>query len=77
MVDLCLKFLQTRGSVPLYWSQRPTLKYKPTPIIDSDVDQVIAGPLLCSLVPRPSVPPVLDDLQYARTEREDLWNLIT
>jgi len=32
-------FVQTRGSVPLYWSQRPTLKYKPTPIIDSDVDQ--------------------------------------
>ena len=22
---------QTRGSIPLHWSQRPTLKYKPTP----------------------------------------------
>ena len=33
-------FLQTRGSVPLYWSQRPTLKYKPTPLIDSTMDHV-------------------------------------
>ncbi|XP_072024166.1 LOW QUALITY PROTEIN: phosphatidylinositol-3-phosphatase SAC1-B-like [Amphiura filiformis] len=24
-------FIQTRGSIPLYWSQRPNLKYKPTP----------------------------------------------
>lgn len=26
-------FVQTRGSIPFYWSQRPNLKYKPKPII--------------------------------------------
>uniref|UniRef100_A0A665VGI4 Phosphatidylinositide phosphatase SAC1-A n=1 Tax=Echeneis naucrates TaxID=173247 RepID=A0A665VGI4_ECHNA len=26
-------FVQTRGSMPFYWSQRPNLKYKPKPII--------------------------------------------
>ncbi|XP_041454535.1 phosphatidylinositol-3-phosphatase SAC1-B-like [Lytechinus variegatus] len=26
-------FVQTRGSIPLFWSQRPNLKYKPTPQI--------------------------------------------
>ena len=34
-----LCYLQTRGSIPLYWSQRPTLKYKPTPCIDSSSKQ--------------------------------------
>ncbi|XDA86661.1 hypothetical protein R6Z07F_016398 [Ovis aries] len=27
-------FVQTRGSIPLYWSQRPNLKYKPLPLIN-------------------------------------------
>ncbi|XP_014666143.1 PREDICTED: phosphatidylinositide phosphatase SAC1-like [Priapulus caudatus] len=27
-------FVQTRGSIPLYWSQRPNLRYKPTPVLD-------------------------------------------
>uniref|UniRef100_A0A8D1NE17 Phosphatidylinositol-3-phosphatase SAC1 n=1 Tax=Sus scrofa TaxID=9823 RepID=A0A8D1NE17_PIG len=27
-------FVQTRGSIPLYWSQRPNLKYKPRPLIN-------------------------------------------
>ncbi|XP_070575933.1 phosphatidylinositol-3-phosphatase SAC1-like [Ptychodera flava] len=26
-------FVQTRGSVPMFWSQRPNLKYKPTPLL--------------------------------------------
>ena len=26
-------FVQTRGSVPMFWSQRPNLKYKPDPIM--------------------------------------------
>ncbi|KAL5021530.1 hypothetical protein ScPMuIL_000685 [Solemya velum] len=26
-------FVQTRGSIPLFWSQRPDLKYKPRPVI--------------------------------------------
>ncbi|KAL3860478.1 hypothetical protein ACJMK2_010600 [Sinanodonta woodiana] len=28
-------FVQTRGSIPLFWSQRPNLKYKPKPQIHS------------------------------------------
>lgn len=31
---------QTRGSIPLQWSQRPTLKYKPAPVILDGVNQV-------------------------------------
>ncbi|VFV17217.1 phosphatidylinositide phosphatase [Lynx pardinus] len=27
-------FVQTRGSIPLFWSQRPNLKYKPLPLIN-------------------------------------------
>jgi hypothetical protein len=27
-------FVQTRGSIPLHWSQRPSLKYKPKPQLD-------------------------------------------
>ena len=32
--------LQTRGSIPLFWSQRPNLKYKPTPVLNSGADHV-------------------------------------
>ena len=32
--------MQTRGSIPLYWSQRPTLKYKPRPKIAKGVNHV-------------------------------------
>lgn len=28
-------FVQTRGSIPMVWSQRPNLKYKPTPQIST------------------------------------------
>ncbi|XP_073234289.1 phosphatidylinositol-3-phosphatase SAC1-like isoform X1 [Porites lutea] len=31
-------FVQTRGSIPLFWSQRPNLKYKPTPVLNSGAD---------------------------------------
>ncbi|KAG1689918.1 Phosphatidylinositide phosphatase SAC1-B [Nymphon striatum] len=33
-------FVQTRGSIPLFWSQRPNLKYKPQPVLDSSVDHM-------------------------------------
>jgi hypothetical protein len=32
-------FVQTRGSIPLQWSQRPTLRYKPAPVILDGVNQ--------------------------------------
>jgi len=31
--DVC-SFVQTRGSIPLYWQQRPNLKYKPPPTLE-------------------------------------------
>eukprot|EP00112_Aurelia_sp_Birch-Aquarium-sp1_P022960 Seg666.6 transcript_id=Seg666.6/GoldUCD/mRNA.D3Y31 product="Phosphatidylinositide phosphatase SAC1-B" protein_id=Seg666.6/GoldUCD/D3Y31 len=31
-------YVQTRGSIPLYWSQRPCLKYKPTPKLAAHLD---------------------------------------
>lgn len=33
--NLC-SFVQTRGSIPLHWSQRPNLKYKPKPELTED-----------------------------------------
>ncbi|XP_057291049.1 phosphatidylinositol-3-phosphatase SAC1-like [Hydractinia symbiolongicarpus] len=35
-------YVQTRGSIPLYWSQFPTIKYKPIPAIASDKDHIAA-----------------------------------
>lgn len=35
-------FVQTRGSVPLYWSQFPDLSYKPRPIISAALDHLDA-----------------------------------
>ncbi|XP_065827601.1 phosphatidylinositol-3-phosphatase SAC1-like [Oscarella lobularis] len=32
-------FVQVRGSIPLVWSQKPNLSYKPKPLIADDVDQ--------------------------------------
>ena len=31
--------LQTRGSIPLVWSQYPNLKYKPNPRVKQDENQ--------------------------------------
>ncbi|XP_031560293.1 phosphatidylinositide phosphatase SAC1-like [Actinia tenebrosa] len=31
-------FVQIRGSIPLYWSQRPNIKYKPKPVINNNAD---------------------------------------
>ncbi|EDO36706.1 predicted protein [Nematostella vectensis] len=31
-------FVQIRGSIPLYWTQRPNLKYKPKPQVNSSAD---------------------------------------
>ncbi|GAA6081097.1 phosphatidylinositol-3-phosphatase SAC1-A, partial [Tachysurus ichikawai] len=33
-------FVQTRGSMPFFWSQRPNLKYKPKPLISSSTNHV-------------------------------------
>ncbi|NP_001086149.1 phosphatidylinositol-3-phosphatase SAC1 isoform 1 [Xenopus laevis] len=33
-------FVQTRGSIPFYWSQRPNLKYKPKPQISKAVNHM-------------------------------------
>lgn len=35
-------FLQTRGSIPLYWSQRPNLRWQPDPTMKPADDQVKA-----------------------------------
>ena len=45
---ICFYFIQIRGSIPLYWSQRPTLQYKPRPQLHqadhvSFQDSVLAG----------------------------------
>ncbi|KAJ8385686.1 hypothetical protein AAFF_G00183990 [Aldrovandia affinis] len=33
-------FVQTRGSIPFHWSQRPNLKYKPTPLISKTINHL-------------------------------------
>nr|A1L244.1 RecName: Full=Phosphatidylinositol-3-phosphatase SAC1-B; AltName: Full=Phosphatidylinositol-4-phosphate phosphatase; AltName: Full=Suppressor of actin mutations 1-like protein B [Danio rerio]AAI29345.1 Zgc:158642 [Danio rerio]AAI65691.1 Zgc:158642 protein [Danio rerio] len=33
-------FIQTRGSIPFYWSQRPNLKYKPKPQISKSINHL-------------------------------------
>ncbi|XP_076009906.1 phosphatidylinositol-3-phosphatase SAC1-B [Genypterus blacodes] len=33
-------FVQTRGSIPFYWSQRPNLKYKPKPLISKTINHM-------------------------------------
>uniref|UniRef100_A0A673I7E0 Phosphatidylinositide phosphatase SAC1-B-like n=1 Tax=Sinocyclocheilus rhinocerous TaxID=307959 RepID=A0A673I7E0_9TELE len=33
-------FVQTRGSMPFFWSQRPNLKYKPKPQISTDTNHM-------------------------------------
>ncbi|XP_012516900.1 PREDICTED: phosphatidylinositide phosphatase SAC1 [Propithecus coquereli] len=36
-------FVQTRGSIPVFWSQRPNLKYKPLPQINKVANHVSRG----------------------------------
>lgn len=36
-------FVQTRGSIPLFWTQSPNLKYKPKPTIDDIKDHLAAA----------------------------------
>lgn len=36
----CSAFTQTRGSIPLFWSQRPNLRYKPTPLLNPTQNHV-------------------------------------
>lgn len=38
--SLLMVCLQTRGSIPFYWSQRPNLRYKPKPQISKTVNHV-------------------------------------
>ena len=40
LLFLVIFFPQTRGSIPLYWSQRPNLIHKPTPILNQTADHV-------------------------------------
>ncbi|KAK2725367.1 phosphatidylinositol-3-phosphatase SAC1-like [Artemia franciscana] len=35
-------FVQTRGSIPLFWNQLPNLKYKPSVVIDSFKEHILA-----------------------------------
>uniref|UniRef100_A0A8C2FDK8 SAC1 like phosphatidylinositide phosphatase a n=1 Tax=Cyprinus carpio TaxID=7962 RepID=A0A8C2FDK8_CYPCA len=35
-----VSFVQTRGSMPFFWSQRPNLKYKPKPQISTDTNHM-------------------------------------
>uniref|UniRef100_A0A6M2DXH7 Phosphatidylinositol-3-phosphatase SAC1 n=1 Tax=Xenopsylla cheopis TaxID=163159 RepID=A0A6M2DXH7_XENCH len=35
-------FVQTRGSIPLFWNQYPNLKYKPSPDLQTGLDNVSA-----------------------------------
>ena len=37
-----MSFVQTRGSIPLFWRQTPNLKYKPIPDLDPAKDHLIA-----------------------------------
>lgn len=41
-VDECISFVQTRGSIPLFWQQRPTIKYKPFPTLEYGKDHQTA-----------------------------------
>ncbi|XP_013388681.1 phosphatidylinositide phosphatase SAC1 [Lingula anatina] len=34
-------FVQTRGSIPMFWSQRPNLKYKPDPVLSTKENQLL------------------------------------
>ena len=36
-------FSQTRGSIPIYWSQIPTLKYKPNPCLSKNTMDQASG----------------------------------
>ena len=70
----CLSFLQTRGSIPVFWSQ-PGLKYRPPPRIDRSTEENrvafakhfreqldLYGPVTCiSLVDRSGREKVLSD----------------
>ncbi|XP_035893453.1 phosphatidylinositol-3-phosphatase SAC1 [Anopheles stephensi] len=40
--DDCVSFVQTRGSIPLFWSQTPNLQYKPRPQLATRMDHMHA-----------------------------------
>lgn len=42
-LDNRVSFVQTRGSIPLYWTQYPNLKYKPKPTIDLTREHMLAA----------------------------------
>lgn len=41
--DFHLAYVQTRGSIPLFWSQTPTLRYKPPVVMNSSEDHELAA----------------------------------
>uniref|UniRef100_A0A182STW7 Phosphatidylinositol-3-phosphatase SAC1 n=1 Tax=Anopheles maculatus TaxID=74869 RepID=A0A182STW7_9DIPT len=40
--DDCVSFVQTRGSIPLFWNQTPNLQYKPRPQLATRQDHMLA-----------------------------------
>ncbi|VDD92033.1 unnamed protein product [Enterobius vermicularis] len=42
IIQYLTSFLQTRGSIPLYWSQKPNLRWQPDPFMKPADDQVKA-----------------------------------
>jgi hypothetical protein len=38
--DLRCSFVQVRGSIPIIWTQKPNLKYKPSIHIDETINHV-------------------------------------
>ena len=39
-LDLQFSYLIVRGSIPIFWSQKPNLKYKPSIVLDENKNQV-------------------------------------
>jgi hypothetical protein len=36
-------FVETRGSIPLFWSQKANLKYKPLPVLGADDNESVSS----------------------------------
>ncbi|XP_049547640.1 phosphatidylinositol-3-phosphatase SAC1-like [Anopheles darlingi] len=40
--DLCISYVQTRGSIPLFWTQSPNLRFRPVPKLEPYADHLSA-----------------------------------
>ncbi|XP_050098540.1 phosphatidylinositol-3-phosphatase SAC1-like [Anopheles aquasalis] len=40
--ELCFSYVQTRGSIPLFWTQAPNLRFRPRPRLEPDADHLNA-----------------------------------